>query len=303
MEINKILNNTQNMYFGHGTRTEDSKVIQSIMKYGLRCSHGSLYFTSIALGIGSQIAESEQEMLKKWPHNDSKIIVIVSLPLQYKIVDLVGTATYNQGDAAFYYIPDEVTRKNFSLTNSPYVMPEFIVGYYDARNDSFTSNPIYYENLQEHEQSNLLNKVKENYFNIIDSSWGIEEYKEVTKELGWDFGLTEEELKNFQRGKQELKLMSQLPSELLNRNLKLPNGESMPARRYIEEIVMPYLPITDYVYLTSGIKIPFSHFILECVVYDCQERYNGDFAKYIQENVLIEETLTQNEKVREVNRL
>ena len=296
MEINKILNNTQNMYFGHGTRTEDSKVIQSIMKYGLRCSHGSLYFTSIALGIGSQIAESEQEMLKKWPHNDSKIIVIVSLPLQYKIIDLVGTATYNQGDAAFYYIPDEVTRKNFSLTNSPYVMPEFIVGYYDARNDSFTSNSIYYENLQEHEQSNLLNKVKENYFNIIDSSWGIEEYKEVSKELGWDFGLTEEELKNFQRRKQEFNLMSQLPSELLNRNLKLPNGESMPARRYIEEIVMPYLPITDYVYLTSGTKITFSHFIMECVVYDCKERYNGDFAKYIQENVLIEETLTQNEK-------
>lgn len=296
MEINKILNNTQNMYFGHGTRTEDSKVIQSIMKYGLRCSHGSLYFTSIALGIGSQIAESEQEMFKKWPHNDSKIIVIVSLPLQYKIIDLVGTATYNQGDAAFYYIPDEVTRKNFSLTNSPYVMPEFIVGYYDTRNDSFTSNPIYYENLQEHEQSNLLNKVKENYFNIIDSSWGIEEYKDAIKELGWGFGLTEEELKNFQRRKQELNLMSQLPSELLNRNLKLPNGESMPARRYIEEIVMPYLPITDYVYLTSGTKIPISHFIMECVVYDCQERYNGDFAKYIQENVLIEETLTQNEK-------
>ena len=296
MEINKILNNTQNMYFGHGTRTEDSKVIQSIMKYGLRCSHGSLYFTSIALGIGSQIAESEQEMFKKWPHNDSKIIVIVSLPLQYKIIDLVGTATYNQVDAAFYYIPYEVTRKNFSLTNSPYVMPEFIVGYYDARNDSFTSNPIYYENLQEHEQSNLLNKVKENYFNIIDSSWGIEEYKDAIKELGWDFGLTEEELKNFQRRKQELNLMSQLPSELLNRNLKLPNGESMPARRYIEEIVMPYLPITDYVYLTSGTKIPISHFIMECVVYDCQERYNGDFAKYIQENVLIEETLTQNEK-------
>lgn len=296
MEINKILNNTQNMYFGHGTGTEDSKVIQSIMKYGLRCSHGSLYFTSIALGIGSQIAESEQEMLKKWPHNDSKIIVIVSLPLQYKIIDLVGTATYNQGDAAFYYIPDEVTRKKFSLTNSPYVMPEFIVGYYDARNDSFTSNPIYYENLQEHEQSNLLSKVKENYFNIIDSSWGIEEYKDVIKELGWGFDLTEEEIKKFQRRKQELKLMSQLPSELLNRNLKLPNGESMPARRYIEEIVMPYLPITDYVYLNSGTKIPISHFIMECVVYDCQERYNGDFAKYIQENVLIEETLTQNEK-------
>ncbi len=204
MQINKLLNNTQNIYFGHGTGTEDSKVIQSIMKYGLRCSHGSLYFTSVVLGIGSQIAESEQEMLKRWPHNDSKIIIIVSLPIQYKILNLVGTATYNQGDAAFYYIPDEATIKNFSLTNSPYVMPEFIVGYYDARNDSFTSNPIYYENLQEHEQSNLFNKVKENYFNIIDNSWGIEEYKAAIKELGWGFGLTEEELKIFQQKNKNL---------------------------------------------------------------------------------------------------
>lgn len=296
MEINKLLNNTQNMYFGHGIEIEDSEVIQSIMNNGLRCSHGSLYFTSVALGIGSQIPESEQEMLKNWPHKDSKIIVIVSLPLQYKIIELVGTATYNQGDAAYYYIPDEITREKFSLTNSPYVMPEFIVGYYDARNDSFTSNPRYYENLQEHEQSNLFNKVKENYFNIIDNSWGIEEYKGVIKELEWSFGLTEEELKKFQRRKEELKLVSQIPSELLNRNLKLPNGESIPARRYIEEIVIPYLPINDYVYLTNGTKIPISHFIMECVIFDCQERYNGDFAKYIQENVLIEETLIQNKK-------
>lgn len=296
MEINKMLNNTQNMYFGHGTGTEDNEVIQSIMNNGLRCSHGSLYFTSVALGIGSQIPESEQEMLKKWPHKDSKIIVIVSLPLQYKIIDLVGTATYNQGDAAYYYIPDENTREKFSLTNSPYVMPEFIVGYYDARNDSFTSNPRYYENLQENEQSNLFNKVKENYFNIIDNGWGIEEYKDVIKELGWSFGLTEEELKKIQRRKENHELVSQIPSELLNRNLKLPNGESIPARRYIEEIVIPYLPINDYVHLTNGTKIPISHFIMECVIFDCQERYNGDFAKYIQENVIIEETLIQNEK-------
>lgn len=292
MEINKLLNNTQNIYFGHGTGIEDSEVIQSIMSNGLRCSHGSLYFTSVALGIGSQISESEQEMLKNWSHKDSKIIVIVSLPLQYKIVDLIGTATYNRGEAAYYYIPDENMIEKFSLTDSPYVMPEFIVGYYDARNDSFTSNPRYFENLQEHEQSNLFNKVKENYFNIIDNSWGIEEYKDVIKELGWSFGLTEEELKYFQLKK----LVSQLPLELLNRNLKLPNGESISARQYIEEIVIPYLPTNDYVYLTNGSKIPMSHFIAECVIFDCQERYNGDFVKYIQENVLIEETLTQTEE-------
>lgn len=296
MEINKLLNNPQNMYFGHGTGVENDEVIQSIMNNGLRCSHGSLYFTSVTLGVGSQILEPEQEMLKNWPHKDSKNIIIVSLPLQYKILDTVGIPTYNQGDAAYYYIPDEVKRERFSLTNSPYVMPEFIVGYYDARNDSFIQNPRYYENLQEHEQNELLNRVKANYFNIINDSWGIEEYKEVLKNLGWRFGLTEEELKNFQQKKKEFELLSQIPSDLLNRNLKLPSGEQISAREYIQEIVFPFLPINDYVYLANGVKFPFSHFIMECVIYDCQERYNGDFAKYIQENVRIEDTLIQSEE-------
>ena len=43
-------------------------------------------------------------------------------------------------------------------------------------------------------------------------------------------------------------------------------------------------------------KISVRHFIMECVIYDCQERYNGDFAKYMQENVRIEDTLIQNQK-------
>ena len=175
-------------------------------------------------------------------------------------------------------------------------MPEFIVGYYDARNDSFIQNPRYYENLQEHEQNELFNQVKENYFNIINDSWGIEEYKEVLKNLGWRFGLTEEELKNFQQKKKEFELLSQIPSDLLNRNLKLPNGKQISAKEYIQKIVFSFLPINDYVYLANGVKFPFSHFIMECVMYDCQERYNGDFAKYIQENVRIEDTLIQSEE-------
>lgn len=295
MDINKLLNNDQNIYFGHGTGTENNEIIQSIMNNGLRCSHDSLYFTSATLGIGSQIEHPEQEMLRKWPHKNSKIVVIISLPIKYKIIDIMGTGTYNMGDAAYYYIPDETTREKFSLTNSPYVMPEFILGYYDARNDSFTSNPKYYENLQKHEQDNLFNKVKENYFNIINSGWKIEEYKEIAKELGWNFGLTDEELKSFQQKQKLLELLSQIPQELLNKNLKLPNGETISTEQYIKEIVLPFFPINDYVYLTTGAKIPLSHFIIECVIFDCQERYNGDFAKYIQENVVIEKTLVQKE--------
>ena len=42
--------------------------------------------------------------------------------------------------------------------------------------------------------------------------------------------------------------------------------------------------------------MPIIQFIEHGVLGECQERYNGDFAKYLQENVLIEETLIQNEK-------
>lgn len=297
MDINKLLNNDQNIYFGHGTGTEDNQIIQSIMNNGLRCSHGSLYFTSATLGIGSKILESEQEMLKNWPHKNSKIVVIISLPIKYKIIDIMGTGTYNMGDAAYYYIPDETTIEKFSLTNSPYVMPEFILGYYDARNDSFTQNPKYYENLQEHEQKALFNKVKENYFNIIDKGWKIEEYKDFSEDSRFGFGLTDEELKQFQQNKKISETLSQIPSELLNKNLKLPNGETISTEQYIKEIVLPFLPADDYIYLTTGAKIPVSHFIMECVIFDCQERYNGDFAKYMQENVQIEKALIQQENI------
>lgn len=285
LKINNILNNQNNMYFGHGTGTEDREVIESIMNNGLRCSHGSLYFTSVALGIGKQIPDEEIEMLKKWPHKDSKIVVIVSLPYKYKIIDVAGSGTYNQGDAAFYYIPNEETRNKYCLTNSPYVMPEFIVGYYDSRTDSFTNNPKYYENLSYDEQINLFNRVKENYFNIIDDGWEIDEYKEVSKILGWSFGLTDEEIKKFKRKKEENNLLSKIDSELLNRQMMLPNGEKISAKQYIQEIVLPYLPMTGFVNLNNGAKIPISHFIMECVLFDCQERYNGDFLKYMEDNV------------------
>lgn len=290
MNINNILNNPSNIYYGHGTGIEDKSIINSIMTNGLRCSHGSLYYTSVVLGQGMQIPQSQQEMLKNWPHLESKIIVVVSLPIQYKILDIVGSGTYNKGDSAYYYIPSEETREKYSLTNSPYVMPEFVVGYYDARTDTFTRNPKYYENLPQNEQVNLFNQVKENYFNVVDEGWGIDEYKELVNQTALTFGLTDEEVSKFKRNKEEFNLLLQIPFEVLNKQMILPNGNKISARQYIQEIVLPHIPTSGFIFLNNGAKLPISHFIIECVVYDCQERYNGDFVRYMQENVRIEGT-------------
>ena len=290
MDINKILNNPDNMYYGHGTGTDSQKVIDSIIKNGLRCSHGSLYYTSVALGFGTKIAEEEKEMMKKWPHKASNIVVVVSLPIKYKIVESYDLKTYNMADAAFYYTPSKEAREQYELTNSPYVMPEFIIGYYDARTDSFFHNPRYYERLSQSDQIELFSQVKQNYFDTIEEGCGIDYYQEVLADLGYELPLTTEEVKALKQKKKEQELLAKIGYELLNKELILPNGNKILAEKYIKEIVFPFIPIDGIIVLNNGIKLPVSHFIMECVLYDCQERYNGDFSRYLEENVDIKQT-------------
>lgn len=290
MDINAILNNQENIYYGHGTGIDSQEITDSIIRNGLRCSHGSLYYTSEVLGIGTKIEDSEKEMLKKWPHKDSNIIIVISLPIKYKIIDSASIGTYNMADAAFYYTPNENTRKSEKLTNSPYVMPQFIVGYYNARDDSFTPNYGYYENLTKKDQEQLFQQVKQNYFNIIEEGCGIEKYQEMLTNLGYVFPLTNEEVITLKKNKATQKLFSKLGSELLNKQMILPNGKKITFDKYVKEIVLPFIPTEGLIVLNNGNKLPVYHFIMECVLYDCQERYNGDFSKYIKENINIEET-------------
>ena len=292
MEIND-LNNQENIYLGHGTKVESEEIIQSIMNNGIRCSHGALYFTTAGLGKGC-IEEEGKELLKKWPHCDSKIVMIVSIPNKFRILDVMGTGTYGKGDAAFYYTPSLEQREQYNLTDSPYLMPEFVAGYYDARNDSFTSNPKYYENLSKNEQETLFNQLKENYYNVVTSGWDINEYQEIMSDLGWEFPLSNTDINNFDTKNKGNEVLATIPSDLLNKNINLPNGSRVTAEKYIQEIVLPFFKNYDYIFLSNGVKIPFSHFLMECVIFDCQERYDGDFSAYVQDNVDIQKTFSQN---------
>ena len=290
MNINKVLNNPENMYYGHGTGTDNQEITNSIIKNGLRCSHGSLYYTSVTLGMGAHIEETEIEMMKHWPHKNSNIIIVVSLPIKYKIIDSPGIGTYNMADAAFYYTPSEINGEHENLNNSSYVMPEFIAGYYDARKDSFTPNPRYYEKLSIEEQQNLFDKVNQNYLNIIEEGCGIEKYQEIISDLGYDFPLTSDEIIKYKKKRETKELLSKLGAELLNKQILLPDGNKITVDKYIREIVLPFIPAKGYIILANGNKLPISHFIMECVLYDCQKRYNGNFSKYMEENVDIEKT-------------
>lgn len=70
---------------------------------------------------------------------------------------------------------------------------------------------------------------------------------------------------------------------LMQRKMKLPNGAEISARQYIQEIVFPLLPKNGVVILDNGGVLSVKQFIEECVMYECQEKYNGDFPRYMAE--------------------
>ena len=291
VNVNEVLSNKENIYFGHGTGVHGDLLIDSIMLNGLRCSHGSLYNTSIPLGVGGFIPKETIDLLDSWPHLESKIIVIVSYPYKYKIIDTVGLRTYNQGDAAIYYIPSEENQAKYNLTNSPYVMPEFVMGYYDNNNKTFINNLKYYEHLPIEEQRILFDKVKENYFNILDNACGIDLYRNLlknNKDIKYYFPFTDEEVNDFKRKKNESVILSNIDNKLLNKMVKSQNGREITFYEYLTKVVFPLFPPKDKVTLINGNTIPYTHFVIECVLYECQEKYNGDFISYINENVILD---------------
>ena len=284
MDINLIMNNEKNMYYGHGTGTSSPEIIDSIMCNGLRCSHGSLYYTSICLGMGKHIEGNSVDLLNNWPHKKSDIVIIVSLPNKFNVIDSSGLGTYNCANAAFYYTPSEEQQRKYSLSDSDYVMPEFIKGYYDASSKTFVSNPRYYELLSPLEQERILNIVKSNYFHIINNNCGIAKYRKILRELdGSEFGLTDEDIENAK--KNSCFAIFNLLSDNVKQKKYLPlNGKAIATEQYIWQFVYPYLPQDGVVIMKDNSVHTVIYFIENYILKDCIENYNGDAQKYIMEN-------------------
>ena len=70
---------------------------------------------------------------------------------------------------------------------------------------------------------------------------------------------------------------------LMKRKMKLPNGVEMTAKQYIQKIVYPQLPKSGIIILDNGAVLPIKQFIEEGVMFECQEKYNGDFPRYMTE--------------------
>jgi len=191
--VNLIMNDPKYCYYGHGTVDSDV-VINSIFKYGLRCSHNDMYYTTITLGIGGQIPEQVNDLFDKWPHHGYNNIIIVALPTDYHIIDSPGIGTYQERYGAFCYVPDEQMQKQGRLTNSRYVRPEFIVGCYNTKTDNLRLNRRYFRFMYPQKREEFEKQIKEKYLNIIDNACGILEYKELVTELNGSFPISDEEI-------------------------------------------------------------------------------------------------------------
>ena len=68
-----------------------------------------------------------------------------------------------------------------------------------------------------------------------------------------------------------------LNPELLKQKIELPNGAKIPARQYIQEVVAPHIPSdVKFILKSNGLGLSAKQFIEEAVMFEGQEKYNGD---------------------------
>lgn len=201
IELESKFSNESNAYYGHGTGANNPEIIESIFKNGLRCSHEQLDFTTIPFGQGSTtLFEESKEEMNNWKHKGSKQIIIASLPLEYHLLDIIGTPLYGKRQAAFYYSVLQEQSSKLGISPGLYLKPEFVMGVYNANQEDFISNERYYENLPEEEQVKLMNEIKKQYINVLkESGFTFSEYAQILQVSNMKNPLTEDEIKEYDK--------------------------------------------------------------------------------------------------------
>lgn len=72
-------------------------------------------------------------------------------------------------------------------------------------------------------------------------------------------------------------IVNTLSPELMKRKVKLPNDVEIPATQYIQEVVAPHIPSDGkFILKSNGLGLSAKQFIEEAVMFEGQEKYNGD---------------------------
>ena len=157
-------------YLGHGTKG-DISTIQSILENGLKVinpeaisaydSHLSgLDSTTISFGVGSNhLYQFKKDLMHNWLHHDSKKIIICALPKDL----IIPFRCSNNPDLfkAFYIGSEE---------NGYKLRPEFIKGYYDVNEVTFTPNQNFYQYLDDDTKKKLIDETVSSYIDAYSKS-------------------------------------------------------------------------------------------------------------------------------------
>ena len=67
--------------------------------------------------------------------------------------------------------------------------------------------------------------------------------------------------------------------------IKLPDGQIIDTKTYLENIVFPMLPLDGVIILKDNRVLDIKQFIEDCVLTECALKYNNNFARYFAENI------------------
>ena len=76
---------------------------------------------------------------------------------------------------------------------------------------------------------------------------------------------------------------------MLKRKIRLPSGNEISAKQYIQENFAPYIPESGTFKLKNGIEISARQFIEEFVMFDL-DKYNGDLVGLMSETLATDDT-------------
>ena len=82
-------------------------------------------------------------------------------------------------------------------------------------------------------------------------------------------------------------MIEELEKNYGQKKYKLPNGIEIPFKQYMLEYVANYIDLNqNSITIKNGNSIYMKQFIEEFVLDECQKKYNGDLAKYLDEILL-----------------
>lgn len=143
---------------GTGRRGNSDELVDLIFKEGLRTKDNSLYYTTIVLstptpelikqyeelGIPEPTIPSLKHLLNNWPHLNSKRIILVRIPIKY--INMIGNSSDLDSEKYGAFMIKRVLDDG---TYRYYLDPRFIIGCYNAENQTVRLNKSFEINLSD----------------------------------------------------------------------------------------------------------------------------------------------------------